>query len=52
MKAKAQRVRDRWEGFKKGLRNRKIDMFSDHAIAGYVDLIARANGLEPKVRPD
>lgn len=32
----AQRAKDRWSGFWNGLRARKFDDFSDHAIAGYV----------------
>jgi len=31
-----QRVKDRWRGFVKGLRDRRIDPFSDHSISEYV----------------
>jgi triacylglycerol lipase len=37
-----QRARDRWAGFRDGLKRRQFDHFSDHAIARYVDHIARA----------
>ena len=37
------RVKDQWDGFVGGLRRRKIDQFSDHAIAAYVELIADAD---------
>lgn len=40
--SKRQRVRDQWRGFKQGLKQRKIDHFSDHAIAAYVDHLTRA----------
>ncbi len=36
----AQRGKDRWAGFWNGLKNRKFDHFSDHAIAAYVTHIA------------
>jgi len=42
-----QRAKDRWKGFTSGLGMRRIDMFSDHAIADYVEHIARANGFDP-----
>jgi len=38
----AMRGRDRWAGFWSGLKQRKFDHFSDHAIAAYVDNIRRA----------
>ncbi|MFK7916721.1 MAG: lipase family protein [Ilumatobacter sp.] len=38
----AQRGKDRWSGFWEGLKARKFDHFSDHAIAGYVAHIRRA----------
>ncbi|MEL6893092.1 MAG: lipase family protein, partial [Actinomycetota bacterium] len=37
-----QRGRDRWSGFWHGLKQRRFDHFSDHAIAAYVDHIRRA----------
>ncbi len=37
-----QRGRDRWAGFWNGLKQRRFDHFSDHAIAAYVDHIRRA----------
>ncbi|MDG2114518.1 MAG: lipase family protein, partial [Actinomycetota bacterium] len=40
--SRRQRLRDQWAGFKKGLKQRKIDHFSDHAIAAYVEHLARA----------
>ena len=43
---KRQRAKDRWKGFTSGLGRRRLDMFSDHAIAGYVDHIARAHRAE------
>ncbi len=39
-----QRAKDRWRGFIAGLKNRSFDHFSDHAIARYVEYIARAAG--------
>ena len=38
----AQRGKDRWVGFWNGLKARKFDHFSDHAIAGYVAHVRRA----------
>ena len=38
----AQRGKDRWAGFWSGLKQRKFDHFSDHAIAAYVDYIRAA----------
>ena len=38
----AQRGRDRWSGFWSGLKRRKFDHFSDHAIAAYVAYVRRA----------
>lgn len=38
-----QRAKDRWAGFVDGIKNRRFDHFSDHAIAGYVDHLLRAN---------
>ena len=38
----AQRGKDRWAGFWSGLKQRKCDHFSDHAIAAYVDYIRAA----------
>ncbi len=37
-----QRVKDRWRGFWAGLKQGKIDHFSDHAVANYVRHIAGA----------
>ncbi len=37
-----QRVKDRWRGFFEGLKKGKVDHFSDHAIARYVEHIATA----------
>ena len=39
-----QRLEDQWDGFRKGLRQRKLDHFADHAIAAYVDRLAEATG--------
>lgn len=39
---KRQRTKDRWRGFIHGLKEGKVDPFSDHAIAGYVSHIAGA----------
>lgn len=39
---KRQRTKDRWRGFVQGLKEGKVDHFSDHAIARYVDHIAGA----------
>ncbi len=38
----AQRGKDRWAGFWAGVKQRKFDHFSDHAIAAYVAHIRRA----------
>jgi triacylglycerol lipase len=38
-----QRAKDRWAGFTDGLRKRRFDHFSDHAIANYVEYLVRAN---------
>jgi triacylglycerol lipase len=38
-----QRAKDRWAGFVGGLKVRKFDHFSDHAIAAYVDNLKRIN---------
>jgi triacylglycerol lipase len=38
----AQRGKDRWSGFWSGLKARKFDHFSDHAIADYVAHVRRA----------
>ncbi len=38
----AQRGKDRWAGFWAGIKQRKFDHFSDHAIAAYVAHIRRA----------
>lgn len=38
----AQRGKDRWAGFWSGLKQRKFDHFSDHAIAAYVSHLRRA----------
>ena len=35
----AQRGKDRWAGFWTGVKQRKFDHFSDHAIAAYVSHI-------------
>lgn len=40
--SKRKRVRDQWNGFKRGLKQRRIDHFSDHAIAAYVAHLTRA----------
>ncbi len=37
-----QRAKDRWSGFVDGVKNRRFDHFSDHAIADYVRHVARA----------
>ena len=39
---KRQRTKDRWRGFVHGLKEGKVDHFSDHSIARYVDHIADA----------
>jgi triacylglycerol lipase len=39
---KRQRAKDRWRGFFHGLKEGKVDHFSDHAIAGYIAHIADA----------
>ena len=41
-----QRAKDRWAGFYSGLKARRFDHFSDHAIAGYVDNLRRINGFD------
>jgi triacylglycerol lipase len=38
----SQRGRDRWAGFVEGLKKRKFDHFSDHAVLSYVTHIRRA----------
>ena len=38
-----QRAKDRWSGFVSGLKARKFDHFSDHAISAYVDNLKRIN---------
>ena len=38
----SQRGRDRWAGFVDGVKKRKFDHFSDHAVAAYVTHIRRA----------
>ena len=38
----AQVAKDRAKGFRNGLKQRKLDHFADHAIAAYVEYIARA----------
>jgi triacylglycerol lipase len=40
--SKRQRMKDRWRGFMEGLKQGKVDHFSDHAIARYVDHIGDA----------
>lgn len=39
---KRQRAKDRWRGFFHGLKEGKVDPFSDHAMAQYVEHIAKA----------
>jgi triacylglycerol lipase len=39
---KRQRMKDRWRGFFQGLKAGKVDHFSDHAVARYVEHIADA----------
>jgi triacylglycerol lipase len=39
---KRQRVKDRWRGFFHGLKQGKVDHFSDHSMARYVEHIATA----------
>ncbi|MCP4967746.1 MAG: lipase family protein, partial [bacterium] len=39
---KRQRMKDRWRGLVLGLKQGKVDPFSDHAIAGYVEHIGNA----------
>ena len=39
---KRQRAKDRWRGFFHGLRQGKVDHFSDHSIARYVEHLATA----------
>jgi len=38
---KWQRVKDRWRGFKMGLKTGKIDNFSDHSMAQYVSYLKK-----------
>jgi hypothetical protein len=38
----AQRGKDRWSGFRNGIKERKFDHFSDHAIVGFVAHVRRA----------
>jgi triacylglycerol lipase len=38
-----QRAQDRWVGFRDGIRKRRFDHFSDHAIADYVAYLLKAN---------
>ena len=40
--SKRQRVKDRWRGFFHGLKQGKVDHFSDHAMARYVEYIGDA----------
>lgn len=42
--------RDQWRGFVDGLKRRKVDHFSDHAIVTYVELVARAVDEGPRRR--
>ena len=51
---KRQRMKDRWRGFALGLKQGRVDPFSDHSMAAYVDHIAnavdeadRTNGKHP-----
>jgi triacylglycerol lipase len=37
-----QRVKDRWRGFLRGLRERQFDHFADHSIARYIEHIRQA----------
>jgi triacylglycerol lipase len=37
-----QRVKDRWRGFVRGLREGSFDHFADHSIAHYIEHIRRA----------
>jgi triacylglycerol lipase len=37
-----QRVKDRWRGFVRGLRERRLDHFADHSIGQYVQFIRQA----------
>lgn len=46
---KRQRVKDRWRGFAASLKQGKVDHFSDHAMANYVDHIATAVNEEPNI---
>ncbi|MDJ0954066.1 MAG: lipase family protein [Acidimicrobiia bacterium] len=48
---KRQRVKDRWRGFFHGLRQGKVDHFSDHAIARYIEHIATAVAERSSGRP-
>ena len=43
--AKRDRVKDQWRGFWLALKRRKVDHFSDHAIAAYVAHIAAADRI-------
>jgi triacylglycerol lipase len=47
-----QRVKDRWRGFVRGLKNGEFDHFADHSILRYIEHIQRAVGAEenPLVR--
>ena len=40
--------RDRWQGFLRGLRRMKVDHFSDHSIARYIEGIVKAVSEEDK----
>lgn len=46
---KRQRTKDRWRGFMESLKKGKVDHFSDHAIARYVDHIGDA--VDEATRP-
>ncbi len=48
---KRQRVKDRWRGFFLGLREGKVDHFSDHSIARYIEHIATAVAERSSGRP-
>lgn len=39
-------ARDRWKGFRSGLKARKVDHFADHAIANYVAFIESSAGAQ------
>ena len=49
--SKRQRMKDRWRGFWLGLKEGKVDHFSDHAIARYVEHIANAVSEQKGPRP-